>query len=93
MDFVSQARQYWDPSNPSNYSPIFVDLIDDYNQHSYSSIYVDDIISGVQFAVILEIGRDANNYTDIRTILITELSGQYTSTQIDYQLSYYINLI
>lgn len=93
VDFVSQARQYWDPSNPSNYSPIFVDLIDDYNQHSYSSIYVDDIISGVQFAVILEIGRDANNYTDIRTILITELSGQYTSTQIDYQLSYYINLI
>ncbi len=41
-DFTGQGRQYWSYLSSNNYSPIFVDLVDDYNQYSLSTSYLYD---------------------------------------------------
>ena len=48
------GRQYWTKnSTHHNYSPLFVDLLDDFNQHTTASPEcVDDAISEVPFSVI-----------------------------------------
>ena len=90
---VAQDRQTWTPNLTTifiYYSPIFVDLIDNYNQHTYAtSARPDDQIENTSFDIILQIAKDANNLTDIRSYLISELTPQYSVTEIDAQLSYY----
>lgn len=94
-DIVDQGRQYWYPyiSEPwLYYTPIFVDLMDDYSQHLYSAFYPEDNISGVSFETIAQMGKSADNLADIKTILLSAYGNQYSETQIDSQFSYYTTL-
>lgn len=79
-------------SSGSPYSPLFVDLIDSYNQHNYLSLYPDDIIENVSFYTILQMAKEADDLMDIRSILISEICPPYSPTQIDSQLSVYSSL-
>lgn len=78
------AMQYWTPtiSNPE-YSPLFIDLIDSYNQNNQSSAYLKDLISGFPHSIIRQtIMPTCRNFIDVKNVL-DDYIGQYYSAS-DY---------
>ncbi len=78
--FYLLAMQYWTPniSNPE-YSPLFIDLVDTYNQNNSSSSYLKDNISGVPASVINQIISSCNNFAACKSVLESYIGQYYTS--------------
>lgn len=49
---IDRAYQYWDRGISADYTPVFIDLIDTFNQRAWSTALPDDNISGYTLASI-----------------------------------------
>ncbi len=76
-----QGRQFW-YSNSSNYSPLFVDLIDSYNQGYYDSIYPFDQLSSVPPLIVDTMVKQDNTVEDVFDHLDDYIGVYYTSSEL-----------
>lgn len=79
-----QHRQGWTPSSGSNYTPLFVDLSDNYNQSA-----IIDIVSGVPASVINSMGGIVSSVSEVYSYLLSYVGVYFTQTGLDINLSYY----
>ena len=95
-DITGQARQDWQyfMAKPyCYYSPLFVDLRDDYNQFNYlygenTGLYPHDVIKNVPYSILKEIATNAEDWVTVKKILRTYISqGYYTEAQLGYLLA------
>lgn len=84
--FNSQHRQYWTEGRKS---PLFIDLFDDFNQHSHHNIYVDDTITDVPIQLIDQLGAYCNSFSDLNTNISPLIGVYFTQSQWNTMLSYY----
>jgi hypothetical protein len=71
-DISGQDRQSWTPSVTGSmgyYSPLFVDLVDSFDQSSLYSTYNRDEIKSVHYATIMKIARESSDWTSCKSIL------------------------
>lgn len=73
-----QGRQEWTPGS-GNYTPFFVDLIDDYNQPA-----INDPISGFSPVLMDSLGLASNSISDCATYLSTNFPSDSLSNYITY---------
>lgn len=79
----TQGRQTWTQSSINlNYTPLFIDLYDDYNQHTASSSYNDDPISAVPLAFILSCSLGPTSYSAVSSALINGIGSYYSAADI-----------
>lgn len=72
------------------YTPLFIDLMDDYNQRNSSSLYPNDMISGYTLQYIQNnILSTAYGLTSFRTALKNHKINGTTNAQIDSLLAMY----
>lgn len=87
---TGQGRQRW--TGPSDeYSPVFVDLQDSYNQGYYGLGYVYDTISGVPYSAIQTIITNCYTWTSVRQALAALVNTYYTQSQFDAFVLFYGN--
>lgn len=79
----NQGRQEWTSSSVLyNATPIYIDLFDDYNQHTaLSSLYNDDPISDVSLSFILSSAIGPTAFQDVCDTLATGVGTHYTSSE------------
>lgn len=88
----NQGRQSWSKTSTGSiacYSPLFVDLIDDYNQGASSSYYPNDAIKNVSHSVMKRIAQEATTWAECRAILQGYVGTYYTSTEFNNYISSY----
>lgn len=79
----TQGRQMWTPSSSSNYSPIFVDLFDDYNQHTHNSNYNNDPISYVPVSFIRYCALGPTTFQAVYNNLLSGVGTYYSSDEFN----------
>ena len=81
-----QNRQDWSPNTLDHYdySPLFVDLTDDYNQTA-----INDPISGVPVSVINNMIACASNVAACKTYLTSYVGTYYTATELNSYFAQY----
>lgn len=85
LDHVQQSRQDWDPNSDDVYTPLFIDLQDDYNQSR-----LNDEIKNVPYRNLFhEIIEQCTDWNSCRSIL-NRYKDQYYSSNIfeDYIQAY-----
>ena len=90
--YFGQSRQSWDKTNPSYYSPMFVDLYDDNNQCLSNPSYNYDSISYLPHFIIKSLATNNSNWGQIKTQLqnyIGLLISQTDYNQYIYPYDYY----
>ncbi len=87
----TQGRQYWTPSSQNiNYTPIFIDLFDNYNQHTYSgSPYNEDVISNVPITFILSASLGPLQFQSVYNTLISGVGVLYSADDFSSFISPY----
>lgn len=88
ISFNGQNRQNW-TYELSHASPLFVDLSDNLNQHTYLSIYVDDTISGVPISSIDQLGKNSIDLTGFINNISPLVGVYFTQSELNTMLSYY----
>ena len=78
-------RQYWAPHSSDYYSPIFVDLTDDYNQYNLT-----DTITGVPASVIDNMGAQCTSVLQCKTHMSNYVGTYLTSSELNLYYSYYL---
>lgn len=89
-----QDRQEWYPDSPFfiddpdmyYYTPLFIDLTDDYNQG-----YITDTISGVPASVIDAMGASCTTVSACKSYLLSYTGTYFTSSELLAYFSYYPN--
>ena len=85
---LNQGRQYW--AGGSNYTPLFVDLFDTYNQHtSEYSRYPNDNLSGFSHEAMQLIAQEVETWGDCKTNLRSYIGVYYTAEDLNIYLAYY----
>ncbi|MDR2936399.1 MAG: hypothetical protein LBU80_03550 [Rikenellaceae bacterium] len=96
-DISGQARQSWQKTTTGDwgcYSPLFVDLVDDFNQASNygNPTYNHDEIKGLHYSVIMKIARESSNWTSCKGILREALTGSDLNTFLEpYDYWFHMN--
>ncbi len=73
-----------------HYTPLFVDLFDNYNQNiSYSDRCPSDVISNFSHEAMLRIARDCYDWTSCKQILQSYVGEFYTQSELNTNLSDY----
>lgn len=88
----NQDRQDWSKTHTGSiacYSPLFVDLIDDYNQGAALSYYPNDAIKNVPHSVMKQIAKEATTWAECRAIFQKYVGRYYTSTEFNTYISAY----
>lgn len=67
--YFSRENQSWTPSSNSYYSPMFVDLVDNYNQSYTNPSYNKDPIFGKPDSLIESLVTDYDNWSEIKARL------------------------
>lgn len=85
---VHNSRKNWyknlSPDDGGHYSPLFVDLVDDYNQNSNkTNIYNYDVIHGVPNLVITKVAKEATTWASCKNILRSFVGQYYTSEELE----------
>lgn len=85
---VYNGRQKWykdkAPSSLGHYSPLLVDLVDDYNQNpNKTNIYNYDIIHDVPNLVITKVAKEATTWASCKDILRSFVGQYYTSVELE----------
>ena len=80
-----QNRQEWVPHTGDNYSPIFVDLTDDYNQPNLT-----DTITGVPASVINLMGVQYTTVSQCKTHMSYYVGTYLTTSELNLYFSYYL---
>ena len=89
----TNGRQSWVNSSLSPYTPFFVDLFDNNNQHGANSSYVNDTISGVPADLLIELALSTTSLQEAYDELLQYVGIYFTKTQLDLIASYYSGLI
>jgi len=85
----TQGRQSWTTSSSNlNYTPIYIDLFDDYNQQLYNSSHNYDTIDGVPIDIILSLSLGPQSMG-----FISSLMQYYASTGLYFTYSQYTSFI
>lgn len=90
-NFTGQFRQWWKKTSSSFYSPMFVDIVDTYNQSTYNSIYNNDPISigTLVHTRIREIVSQCRTWSQVRQSLLYYVGSCYTQSEFnDYAAPY-----
>lgn len=78
------GRQSWTQASSSiNYTPFFVDLWDNYNQHMYDNDYNDDPIFRVPLSILVNLSLGPTSFSSVLSSLASYI-GSYFSYS-DYQ--------
>ena len=88
----NDGHQSWSASNPTEYgryTPVFVDLIDNYNQRNTSSVYCDDRISGYTLSEIEQRISNVKTFAMLNTSLCGSLLHGATVSDVNDLLSIY----
>lgn len=85
QDITGQARQGWKKTGSNHYSPLFVDLVDNYNQGTGRPAYPNDEARNVSPGRIFTIINHASSWTEFKQ-LIRQYNG---STQLEAYLADY----
>jgi len=71
VDYTGQARQSWEYTKTSRYSPLFVDLFDDYNQYGLRDYsLLDPITEGYTMDVIRSIMESCRDIASVKEKLM-----------------------
>ncbi len=93
VDITGQARQDWDETMLSWYSPLFIDLTDGINQNAYftnARNYLSENVQNVPPSVVWNIISTCTTWGQVRTKMEQTLVPRYcTSTQLDDYLEEY----
>lgn len=89
-----QDRQWWTPNSPFfiddpdsyYYTPLFIDLTDDYNQGC-----ITDTISGVPASVIDDMGATCTTVSACKSFLLSYAGVYFTSSELNAYFAYYPN--
>ena len=88
--------QFWTPSSPYpyiNYTPIFVDLVDDYNQHIPYDDCNDDPISGVPVSFIIDCALGPTTLQSVYDNLLLGVGVYYTAADFSTFFSPYLSFL
>lgn len=90
-NICTQGRQTWTASSSNiNYTPIYIDLFDNYNQHTYSSSpYNQDPISGVPINTILNFALGPTSFHNVYYPLASLIGSYYTGSEYSAFISPY----
>ena len=91
-DFNTHGRQSWFKTTTVHplYSPLFIDLCDDYNQNLANTSYMIDQISNFNRTKILEAASNCSNWTQTKNKLLEGKNSSYfTVTQLNNYLANY----
>lgn len=91
-DDTGDKRQGWTSSTAPDtgyYSPLFVDLMDSYNQYYFNSNYVNDTISALPYSIIWQIIQSSTNWASCRNALYNLIGTYYTNSDFNNFASYY----
>lgn len=88
--FNQQCRQWWPLSSEDIYSPLFIDLSDDFNQNVYRPFYVIDTISGVPIYEIDRLGIFIKSLSEFITNSAYMVNLYFTQAQLDVLLLNYL---
>lgn len=91
QDITGNARQRW-PMVLKDYTPVFVDMIDDYNQGEHNDDYNVDSIEDFPHSIIRTMITDCNNLEDINDVLGEYLNVYYTRKDYDNFIRPYIEM-
>lgn len=81
--FTSQDRQGWVNINDNYYSPLFVDLQDNYNQSDSNSSKNYDIIKNVPYFIIKEVVANCTNWNSVKAKLREKAGPYYSLSEIN----------
>jgi hypothetical protein len=90
-DISGQDRQSWTSSVSGSmgyYSPLFVDLVDAFDQSSLYMAYNRDEIKSVHYATIMRIARESSNWTSCKSILREDPGQDWDTFMAPYDLWY-----
>lgn len=86
-DITGQARQQWTQySNSSTkyYSPLFVDMVDNYNQYYDDERYNNDPIQDVPYSIIiLRIVSECTTWSSVKNVLQEYVGAAYPQSELD----------
>lgn len=86
-ELTGQDRQSWNPdkytTNSKFYTPLFVDLIDTYNQGTTDSKNLDETISKLPHSIIRSIAIECTSWSSMRAKLQQYVGVYYTKDQFD----------
>ena len=88
----NQSRQTWHKGMTgtiSHYSPLFVDLVDDFNQGSLNSKYPTDRIENVPNSLISIIAEEDYDWNELKSRLQNYVGTYYTEQDLTTYLSNY----
>lgn len=80
-----QSRQSWEPYSTDKYTPLFVDLTDNYNQAN-----LNDTISDVPVSVINGMITTCSTVNGCMSYLLTYSGTYYTSSELISHFGYYL---
>lgn len=76
-------RQTWEYTSGSYYSPLFIDLMDDYNQYYHNSNYNDDPITDMPFTSITNIAVQNDSWSAVKSALQGKVGQYFTQTELN----------
>lgn len=89
----NQSRQSWNKNLSVDengwYSPLFVDLVDDYNQGAFSSALPTDRIKNFPNSIIMTIAEEDYNWSKVKSRLNSYVGTYYTTGDLNAYLSNY----
>lgn len=83
---TGQSRQNWDKTMGSWYSPLFIDLFDDYNQQSSS---INEEINHFSHLVIRDIAKNSRTWSSVRNKLKQQIGVYYTEMEFNNYIAPY----
>lgn len=84
-----QDKQSWKKTGDSNYSPLFVDMVDTKNQWTENHEYNYDTVSLVPNTVIQDIAVNSNTWTQVKNNLSGYIGSVITSNEYNQIVSPY----
>ena len=75
--------QYFPVCASNEYSPLFVDLIDDYNQYENDIYLPNDRINNVPHSLMREIAQEDYNWAECKSRLVSKIGVYYTEEDVD----------
>ena len=82
QNFPPGANQHWEktdsPTINGNYSPLFIDLNDDYNQRTDGIVYNNDLISGIPHNMMSTMVSGMQTWPQLRTRLFDYVGIYFT---------------
>lgn len=88
-DISHNSRQAWKSNTSDNYTPMFVDLVDNCNQRNFSNEFNIDNISDVPHSIMSNISTSCKNWASVKSLLLQYVGVYYTSVDYNQYASSY----